>query len=131
VSNVSGLRLLVVEDETMIAMLLEDILDDLGCSVAGPVADVPSALGLLERESVDAAILDVNLDGQPSYAVADALAARGIPFGFITGYGASGLDGAYADRPVIQKPFTRPLIEELIGKLAPTPLPQEQVRDSS
>jgi CheY-like chemotaxis protein len=103
--RLEGLRLLVVEDEALVAMLLEDALQALGCAVVGPAGNVARALALLEKEDVDLALLDVNLGGKRSYPVAEALAARGIPFVFVTGYGASGVDRRFAAAPVLQKPF--------------------------
>src|SRR6202045_5470871 len=85
-SPLSGRRVLVVEDETMVAWLLEDMLADLGCAVVGPAAHVNQALAMLDAEAIDAAVLDVNLQGQKSYPIADAIAARGVPFAFSTGY---------------------------------------------
>lgn len=104
-TELEGLRVLVVEDEAMVAMMIEDILIDLGCVVVGPVAGVSAALRLLEAEPVDAAVLDVNLSGEKVFPVADRLAARGVPFLFSTGYGASGLEARHLDRPVLQKPY--------------------------
>jgi CheY-like chemotaxis protein len=108
-------RILVVEDETMVAMLLEDILEELGCTVIGPAVRVTEALEMLEAEPVDGALLDVNLLGETSYRIADALAQRDCPFVFTTGYGAAGLDEAYRDRPVLQKPFTRDRLAETLA----------------
>jgi CheY-like chemotaxis protein len=105
-SELAGLRVLIVEDEAMIAMLLEDQLDELGCVPIGPATSVRDALARVEAESIDAAVLDLNLRGARSYPVAEALAARGLPFLFITGYGQSGLDPQYQNEPVLQKPFT-------------------------
>ena len=86
-SSLSGRRILVIEDEMMVAMLLKDILVDLGCTVLGPAARVEQALAMIEAAgALDAAVLDINLNGQKSYPVADALAARGVPFIFATGY---------------------------------------------
>jgi CheY-like chemotaxis protein len=102
-----GLRVLLVEDEAMVAMMIEDMLCDLGCQVIGPVSRVASALDLLEDEPVDAAVLDVNLGGEAVFPVADRLAAAGVPFVFSTGYGLAGLDPRHADRPVLQKPYSR------------------------
>lgn len=104
--DLSGKRILVVEDEAMVAMLLEDYLDELGCVIVGPYAEVEEAVRGVATEAIDAAVLDVNLAGTQSYAVADALADRGLPFVFITGYGAAGLKPGYESRPVLQKPFT-------------------------
>jgi CheY-like chemotaxis protein len=104
-SPLSGRRVLVVEDETMVAWLLEDMLADLGCTVVGPAARVNQALAMLDAEAIDAAVLDVNLNGQKSYPVADALAARGVPFVFSTGYNKDSLPNSYQSFPVLQKPF--------------------------
>jgi CheY-like chemotaxis protein len=103
--RLNGLRLLVVEDEALVAMLLEDALQGLGCAVVGPAGNVARALALLEHEEVDLGLLDVNLGGgERSYPVAEALAERGIPFVFVAGYGASEVDRRFA-APVLQKPF--------------------------
>ncbi|HEX5464137.1 MAG TPA: response regulator [Burkholderiales bacterium] len=101
----SGLRVLLVEDESVVAMLLEDILGELGCEVVGPVAQIDKAVEMAQHEKIDAAILDVNLNGRKVYPVADALAARSIPFIFATGYGRDSLRAPYDDRPMLQKPF--------------------------
>ena len=100
-------RALLVEDESLIAMLLEDMLAELGYEVVGPVARLDKAVELAQREVIDVAILDVNLNGMEVYPVAAALAARGVPFVFSTGYGNSGLHAPYGDRPTLQKPFRR------------------------
>lgn len=101
-----GRRVLVVEDEMMIAMLVEDMLADLGCSVVGPAHGLDAALALARTEvGLDAALLDVNLAGQPVFAVADALRAKGVPAIFSTGYGEAGLRDVDRGAPVLQKPF--------------------------
>ena len=82
----SGRRVLVVEDEMMILMMIEDMLADLGCESVTAAATVDQALALIDAQTFDAAMLDMNLNGNKSYAVADALAARGVPFVFSTGY---------------------------------------------
>lgn len=103
--DLSGRRVLVVEDEMLVAMLLEDMLTDLGCTPVGPAGDIEDALRLVENARFDMAILDVNLNGHGSYPIADALKARGVPFAFATGYGADGVSAGYADAPTLQKPF--------------------------
>jgi len=101
-----GRRILVVEDEMMIAMLVEDMLSELGCSVVGPAHALDTALDLAQTEvGLDAALLDVNLGGQPVFAVADALRAKGVPAIFSTGYGDAGLREVDRGSPVLQKPF--------------------------
>src|SRR5580704_2712481 len=105
-SALAGRRILVVEDEMMIAMLVEDMLAELGCSVVGPAHALDVALNLARTESgLDAALLDVNLGGQPVFAVADALRAKGVPAIFSTGYGDAGLRDVDRGSPVLQKPF--------------------------
>jgi CheY-like chemotaxis protein len=107
-------RVLLVEDEMMVAMLVEDMLLDVGCEVIGPVTRVDEALARTRDGGIDVAILDVNLDGQETYSVADALAEKGVPFVFATGYGAGGLKDGYKHRPALQKPFQqRDLIQVL------------------
>ena len=106
-SDLNGLRILVVEDEAAISLLLEDMLLDFGCEVIGPAARLSAALDAVAREQVDLAILDVNVAGEPIYPVAEALAERSIPFVFSTGYGSAGIRDAFRDRPVLQKPFAQ------------------------
>ena len=106
-----GLRVLVVEDEALVAMLVEDMLGDLGCRVLGPAGSVRQALELLDRETPQAAILDVNLGGESVYPVADVLKAAGVPFVLATGYGEAGVAHAYRQAPVLQKPFEQAELE--------------------
>jgi CheY-like chemotaxis protein len=98
-------RVLVVEDELMIRMLLEDMLGELGYTVAAEAAHLEEALEATRKGGFDLAILDVNLDGQPISPVVDALVARGTPFLFATGYGERGLPEPYRGRPTLKKPF--------------------------
>ena len=116
-SPLSGRRVLVVEDEMIVAWLLEDMLADLGCAVVGPAARVNQALAMLDAEAIDAAVLDVNLNGQKSYPVAAALAARGGPFVFSTGYNKDSLPNSYQSFPVLQKPFDRLKLGDTLAKL--------------
>lgn len=108
------LRVLVVEDEMLVGMLVEDMLAEIGCAVAGVATGLDDALSLARDAEIDFAILDVNLDGRESYPVAEALRARGLPFAFATGYGRAGLDGAYADVPTLPKPFLHADLEALL-----------------
>lgn len=105
--DLNGIRILVVEDEAAISLLLEDMLLDFGCEVIGPAARLSAALEAVEREPIDLAILDVNVAGEPIYPVAEALVQRRIPFVFSTGYGSAGIKDAFRDRPVLQKPFAQ------------------------
>jgi CheY-like chemotaxis protein len=117
--GLKGRRVLVVEDEMMIAMLVEDMLADLGCSVVGPAHGLQAAMALAEEAAdLDAALLDVNLAGQPVFAVADVLRARNVPIVFCTGYGDAGLREADRGAPVLQKPYrSRDLAETLATAL--------------
>ena len=100
-------RILVVEDEPLIAMMLEDFLDVLGRQLAACVDTVPAALAAIEADAPDAAILDINLrGGEKSWPIADALAARGIPFVLASGGSDDGVVDGHKDRPRLQKPFT-------------------------
>lgn len=98
-------RVLVVEDEMLVAMLVEDLLGELGFEVAAICTHLDEALRLAASEMVDFVVLDVNLDGKRSFPVADILRARGIPFVFATGYGAKALEAEYANVPTLAKPF--------------------------
>jgi CheY-like chemotaxis protein len=99
------LRILVVEDEMLLAMNIEDMLLEQGYEVAGIASRLAPALALAKEGGFDAAVLDVNLAGETSFPIADLLAERGIPFFFATGYGLQGLEERYQGRPVLQKPF--------------------------
>ena len=95
----------MVEDETLVAMLLEDMLLDLGCEVVWTAHRVDHAVDLVAETAPDAGVLDVNIAGDEVYPVAEALAVRKIPFIFTTGYGTRGLRDPWRDRPIVQKPF--------------------------
>jgi CheY-like chemotaxis protein len=112
-----GRRVLLVEDEPIVAWLLKDMLVDLGCSVVGPAADVNQALAMIDAESIDVAVLDVNLRGQMSYPIADVLVARGVPFVFSTGYDKDRLLDGYRTFPALQKPFHRSDLGDTLAKL--------------
>lgn len=101
----TGKRVLIVEDELMIRMLLEDMLDDLGYSVAAVAGRVDEAVSVAQTAEFDLAILDVNLNGHPVSPVVAVLDARGLPYIFATGYGERGLPEAHRGRPTLQKPF--------------------------
>ena len=105
--TLAGLRVLVVEDEMMVAMLIEDFLEEFGCTIVGPVASIAEAIRLATTEAIDGAMLDINIDGQSIYPVAEELAQRDIPFVFVSGYGAEHFRGDYKDRPKLSKPFRR------------------------
>ena len=119
-NRLSGRRILVVEDEMLVLINIEDMLADLGCESVGAAATVDQALALIDTQAFDAAVVDVNLDGVHSYAVADALRARGVPFVFSTGYSGQGMKEGYRDEPVLGKPYrAAELVEILIRLLRP------------
>lgn len=104
-ADVGHRRVVIVEDEGMVAMLLEDMLSDLGHEVVAIVGRLDQAAQLVSEIAADVVIMDVNLNGEQTYPLASILASRGIPFIFATGYGSAGLNEAWRGRPVLQKPF--------------------------
>jgi len=102
-ASLEGVRVLLVEDEYLVASLIEEMLEIAGCIVTGPIPRLAEAVDAADRERCDAAVLDVNLAGERIYPVADILSRRKIPFVFVTGYGV--LPGEYANRPRLCKPF--------------------------
>ena len=120
----AGRQMLVVEDEMLVLMNIEMAFEDLCCSRIHAAASVAEALALLGNHDFDAAFLDVNLGGEKSYPVADALARRGIPFVFSKGYGDHGDRPDLEDRPVLRKPYTREALIAVLERLLPDePLP--------
>jgi CheY-like chemotaxis protein len=113
--DAAGLRVLLVEDEIMIALLVEEILVEFSHTVVGPASRIDHALELVASEAIDVAILDVNIDDKDVYPVAEALAARGIPFMFVSGYGT--LPERFRDRPRLTKPFRQRALLELLVEL--------------
>lgn len=114
-TSLKGIRVLVVEDEGTVAMLIEEMLEDLGCVVVASVARLAKASDVARTIEVDLAILDVNLAGQLVFPVAEILRDRNIPMLFSTGYGVSGLQGEFALRPVLHKPFLQSALEAKIA----------------
>jgi CheY-like chemotaxis protein len=114
VASLIGLRLLVVEDEAMIAMMLEDMLDTFGCVVVDVAGTLSKGLDLAGTLDFDGAILDVNLGGETVYPVAQRLTERGVPFIFCTGYGLKGLSSNFAHVPTLAKPYMREELENLL-----------------
>jgi CheY-like chemotaxis protein len=110
-------RVLIVEDEALVAMLLEDMLIDAGYAVSGTLSAIPQALEFVAEAATDfdVAILDVNLRGLPIFPVAEALAQAGKPFVFATGYGAGSLPEVWRDRPTLQKPFGAGDVERVLA----------------
>lgn len=115
--ELQGRRVLVVEDESLVAMLLETILEDMGCTPVGPASNIDEGEALARDEAaLDAALLDVNVAGRQVFPVAAALKARGVPFVFSTGYGEGGLPDEWRGNPTIQKPFTEAAIRDALMK---------------
>jgi len=104
-TDFSKMRILLVEDESAIAILLEDMLVEIGCTVVASAARIEEARALLDAEVFDAAILDVNVGGERSYSLCDLLCARNIPFMFSTGYGPEGFPPQYKNVRILRKPF--------------------------
>lgn len=111
------LRVLIVEDESMIAMLMEDMVAELGHEVTATAGRLDEAARLATEGLFDFAILDVNLNGERTYGLADALKARGIPFVFATGYGTSGLNQNWKNAPTLQKPFQSRDLDRVMREL--------------
>lgn len=109
-------RILLVEDEPLIAIMMKEALRELGIEVLGPIGTVAAALSAAEREPLDGAVLDVNLGGDPIYPVADLLTARGISFVFVTGYSADAIDRRFAHVPVLEKPIEPEMLQEVFAE---------------
>lgn len=117
IGSLKGRRILVVEDESLVAMLLETILEDMGCETVGPVSNVADAVSLVEGgELLHGALLDVNVAGVEVFPVAASLEARGLPFVFSTGYGEGGLPDEWKGRITLQKPFTEAAVEDALAR---------------
>ena len=117
-SDLDGFRVLVVEDEALVAMVIEDMLAGFGCKVVGPAADVDQALELVDAAGIDGALVDVNLGGERlGFRVADALASRAIPYVFASGYGRSVLQSPHLEAPVLPKPFDETMLLEAVKEL--------------
>jgi CheY-like chemotaxis protein len=114
----AGKRILVVEDELMIRMLLDGMLSDLGYTMAAEAGAIDEAMALAKQGEFDAAILDVNLNGQPITPVVEILIARGLPFVFATGYGQRGVPEAYRSNPTLQKPFQVEALAQALTAIA-------------
>ena len=118
-------RILVVEDEAMISMLLEDMVLDCGGEIVGPAAKFDDALELAHQAQFGVAVLDLNLNGTLSYPIAEVIRRRGIPVIFATGYGTDGLLDRFSDCPTLQKPFSQQDFAEAVAAAC-----REQISDS-
>ncbi len=128
--SLRGLRVLVVEDETLVAMLIEEYLLEMGCEIALSASRVAKALNALQTCPVDAAVLDVNVAGESIAQLVETLHQRDIPFIFASGYGPRGIDPRWSRAPVLQKPFTgsdlrTALLASLQNAAKPTPAPAQ------
>jgi CheY-like chemotaxis protein len=117
-SALEGLRVLLVEDEALIAMMAEDMLESMGCTSVTVASSIAEALRALDGSTFDVAMLDVNLNGERSMIVADRVKACGLPYLFTTGYGADGVDPAHAAAPVLAKPYVLGDLETTIARCA-------------
>jgi CheY-like chemotaxis protein len=115
-TKLQGKRILIVEDEAMVAIMVEDMLSDAGCLVVAVAGSLKTALKFAADETLllDGAVLDVNLGGERVFPAADMLVARGIPFVFATGYGKAGLEGRFRNVPVLNKPYNCEALESAL-----------------
>ena len=123
----TGTRVLVVEDESLLAETLCDLMQDAGCEPVGPAATVAEALRLIEQGGIDVALLDIRLKQETSFAVAYALRRRGIPWLFLTSYAQHQLPDDLGDALLVEKPFNPPALVETVRRLA---LGQQPCRSS-
>jgi len=111
----AGRRVLIVEDESLVAMLLETILEDMGCVPVGPASNIDDGMAMVAAD-LDAALLDVNVAGRQVFPVAQALKDLGVPFVFSTGYGEGGLPDEWRGQATLQKPFTEAAVRDALMK---------------
>ncbi|MGD9966004.1 MAG: PAS domain S-box protein [Hyphomonadaceae bacterium] len=116
-AGLRGKRILVVEDEPLIGMVLADYLNDVGCDVLGPAQSIDKAKAIVAAGEFDAALVDGNLAGKPVDEIAVALAARNIPFVFVTGYGRDALPEGFDEAPIVEKPFTQEQVVSALERL--------------
>jgi two-component SAPR family response regulator len=115
------MRLLIVEDESLIAILIEESLAQFGCAIVGPAVRLAQAMELARSAEIDGAILDINVHGEAVYPVAAILAERGIPFVFVSGYDVGEIDPRFRDRPLLRKPFTSDDLGKAIERMRKQP----------
>ena len=108
-------RVLLVEDEALVAMMIQETLAEFGFDVLGPVATVSEALAAAREPGIDAAVLDINLGDDLVYTVAEILARRGVPFVFVTGYDSDSVDARFSGIPVLQKPIERESLQRIFA----------------
>jgi len=123
-ADLKGARVLVLEDETLVSMMVEDMLGDLGCEIVGPFARLDAALDYMKGDNLalDVALLDVNLGSERSFPLAEILKQHGVPIVFTTGYDEAGVPAEWRDRPALRKPFMMAEMAAILGRaLTPTP----------
>jgi CheY-like chemotaxis protein len=113
-SELNGARVLIVEDDAIIAMMVEDMLVEFGCEIVGTAARLEAAVEKARSLSIDLAMLDVNLDGRDTFPVAEILVERGVPFVFATGYGAQVTEGRFQHAPTLQKPYETQTLRRML-----------------
>jgi CheY-like chemotaxis protein len=118
-------RVLLVEDEAIIAMLMEDLLEELGCDIVTTAGTLDDALTAAGTGRYDVAFLDVNLHGVPVYPVAEVLRSRAIPFAFVTGYGSTGVAAVQVEAPILQKPFQLRDLAAVLSRLRSQQSPKD------
>ena len=116
-STLAGRRILVIEDEALIALDLQELLDQCGAKVIGPAVSVSQALGAINENHIDCALLDVKLGDETADAVAVALEQRAIPTVLVTGCGDGNLPPGFEARPVVEKPYTEEQLLKVIGRI--------------
>lgn len=114
-SDFRGIKVLIVEDEGLVALMIEDMLQDLGCEIVALASRLKEAREIAAIASIDLAVLDVNLAGERSFPVAEILRDRGVPFMFSTGYGTAGLPAEFSKCPVLSKPFSAKALQETLA----------------
>ena len=112
--SMPGKRIMIVEDEALVAMLLSESVAELGFSVVGPFSKAAAAIAGMKDTPIDVAILDINLAGETVYPVASLLREQGIPYIFVTGYGSESIDPEFVDIPVLQKPIERERLRQIL-----------------
>ncbi|MFU0507637.1 response regulator [Pseudaminobacter sp. NGMCC 1.201702] len=113
--SLNGMRILLVEDEALVAMSVEDMLADLGCEVAASASTIDEAFDKAQAGGFECALLDVSLGGKAVFPVAEMLSERGIPLAFASGYGRAALPEAFQNYPIVSKPFQ---LEDLAAALS-------------
>lgn len=111
-------KVLLIEDEALVAMMIQDLLEDIGCEAGDALVSLDEAVTAARTYDFDMALLDLNLGGTRTYPVADILADRGIPFAFLTGYRSEDLEPAYRDVPILAKPFRRADLQAIVTRLS-------------